>query len=154
MKLIEGDIFEGEWDGLVHCANLYHIMGGGIAKLIKNKFPEVYKADQETLKGPSKLGSFSHVCINHKDFFNLYAMEGIGNMGSVLGRNVRYDEMLDGMYKLCYFIESSLGGNSYVLAMPEMGCGLAGGDFSIVKPILAFVESNFTKVEFHIYSFK
>lgn len=37
MKLIEGDIFEGEWDGLVHCVNLYHIMGGGIAKLIKNK---------------------------------------------------------------------------------------------------------------------
>lgn len=164
MIKIKGDIFAGEWDGMVHCANLYNVMGGGIAKQVRSKFPEAYQADSK-VSNP-QLGSFSHasVCICTElnietQIFNLYGQVGIGNNGHPVDRNVRYDAFHDGMWAICEYIlgldKSNYCSNyalGYILAIPHgMGCGLAGGEWSIVEPILAFVESQFPEITFAIY---
>lgn len=153
MKTFIGDIFEGEWDGMVHCANLYHTMGGGIARVIANRFPEVYDADAETAYAdPDKLGGFSKArIVNGRDIYNLYGQIGIGNDGHPMNRNARYDAIYDGVFNICLDIQESLF-DTYILAFPyKMASDLAGGDWNIVLAILESVESHFSNIEFRIY---
>ena len=64
MKILTGDLIKlavkGEFDLIIHGCNCFCTMGAGIAKTIKEKFPEAYRADLETEKGArSKLGQIS-----------------------------------------------------------------------------------------------
>lgn len=157
MKQHNGDIFAGEWNGMVHCANLHNVMGGGIARLVRSKFPEAYEADGK-VSNP-ELGSFSFapVCVCTEfnivvHIFNLYGQIGIGNNGEPLNRNARYDAIHDGVWSICEFIKKSFPNQDYSLAFPYgMGSALAGGDWKIVSAILESVESHFNNIEFHIY---
>lgn len=157
MKQHNGDIFAGEWNGMVHCANLHNVMGGGIARLVRAKFPEAYEADSKV--SDPKLGSFSFasVCVctefNLKvDVFNLYGQKGIGNDGHPMNRNARYDAIHDGVWSICELISCKYPNKQYKLAFPYgMGCGLAGGDWNIVSAILESVEAGYDNIEFEIY---
>jgi hypothetical protein len=150
MKTINSDIFKGKWNGMVHCANLYHTFGAGIAKIIKTKYPEAYEADVN-----AKLGQFSYATVFRNgecfDVFNLYGQKGIGNDGHPLNRNAQYDAIHDGVWRICELIESQFK-KDYTLAFPYgMCCGLAGGDWSIVEAILKSVNQRFPNIEFVIY---
>ena len=62
-KVITGDLIqfakEGKFDVIVHGCNCMCRMGAGIAKQIKEDFPEAWVADQNTKLGDeSKLGSY------------------------------------------------------------------------------------------------
>lgn len=153
MKLINQNIFDGEWHGMVHCANLYHTFGAGIAKQIKIKYPSAYQADCETPKGSEKkLGTYSSSHENDKSIYNLYAQVGIGNDGDPLKRNCRYDHIHDAMWLVCEYIIDTKGNLPYILGIPYgMGCGLAGGEWSIVYSILEFIENQFPDIHFRIY---
>ena len=64
MKTIKGDLvklaIKGEFDLIIHGCNCFCTMGAGIAKTIKQKFPEAYEADLKTEKGDkAKLGTIS-----------------------------------------------------------------------------------------------
>jgi len=160
MKQIDGDIFLGEWNGMVHCANLYHTMGGGIARIIHRDYPEAYEADCMTKRSdPSKLGYFSFANIerdgNYFDIFNLYGQMGMGSDGKPMNRNARYDAIHDGVWRICELLLALYPNEKYTLAFPyKMASDLAGGDFKIVSAILESVESHFPNIEFHIYKLK
>jgi O-acetyl-ADP-ribose deacetylase (regulator of RNase III) len=152
MKFIDEDIFEGEYDYLVHCCNLYHNFGAGIAKQIKKRYPQAFEADKKTSYGDvRKLGTCSHAHVENGDFFiiNIYAQNGIGNDGNALNRNLSYDALYNALHILC-------GGacfqESVTIGVPDMiGCGLAGGERSIILAMLESLEKRFENVEFHIY---
>jgi len=167
MKQIDGDIFLGEWNGMVHCANLYHTMGGGIARIIHRDYPEAYEADRKTQRSDiSKLGHFSYakivrsaVSLTSKcrifEIFNLYGQLGIGSDGKPMNRNARYDAIHDGVWRICEFLLALYPNEKYTLAFPyKMASDLAGGDWNIVSAILQSVESHFPNIEFHIYKLK
>ena len=154
MQLINKNIFDGEWHGMVHCANLYHTFGAGIAKQIKIKYPEAYKADCESTHGDKlKLGFFTFSDeVENKTIYNLYGQIGIGNDKNPLKRNCQYDFIHDGIWRICEFILDSKDDKPYCLAIPHgMGCGLAGGEWSIVYSILEYIESQFADIHFLIY---
>jgi O-acetyl-ADP-ribose deacetylase (regulator of RNase III) len=153
MKIIKQDIFEGQWDVLIHCCNLYHIWGAGIVVPIKRKFPEAFDADLKTSKGDlNKLGEYSLAYSGGRRIANLYAQIGIGNRGHPLDRNFRYDYFYDALFKLCEDLPKEPN-KKLVVAVPDMvGCGLAGGDRQIVTTILDRIEHRFSeKVEFHVF---
>ncbi len=157
MHLHNKDIFQGYWHGMVHCANLHHVMGGGIARIIKERFPVVYDADCRTPVGDkNKLGFFSSAKIQligfDREIFNLYGQMGIGNDGTPLNRNARYDAIHDGMLRICEYISKSPRSYKYSLGIPHgMASALAGGDWNIVEAILKSVESRFPDISFNIY---
>lgn len=158
MKQINGDIFNGEWNGMVHCANLWHVMGSGIARIAREKFPRVYAADLETECGDSKkLGTFSRATVKqdgwekNRSIFNLYGQVGIGCDNNPLNRNARYDHIYNGVWGICEAIAGK-SSKPYVLAFPyKMASDRAGGDWIVVEAILKSVESHFPNIEFHIY---
>jgi O-acetyl-ADP-ribose deacetylase (regulator of RNase III) len=151
----KSDIFSAEFDGFVHCANLYHVMGGGIARIISQKYPTLMMADKnQTVRGDmDKLGRFSFTKINDELWYNLYGQVSIGNDGTPLGRNVRYDAIHDGLHRISNHLLSHTNKDSVVLAMPAIGCGLAGGEFSILTAIVESVEEHFAPrgLEMHIH---
>lgn len=159
MKQFDGNIFDGQWDGMVHCANLHHVMGGGIARIIKEQYPEAYAADCATPDGAGKLGTFSVALIERDnrffEIFNLYGQVGIGNNGHPMERNARYDAVFNGVWRICENLVASKQDQAYTLAFPHgMASALAGGDWRIVSAILESIESHFPNIEFHIYKLK
>jgi O-acetyl-ADP-ribose deacetylase (regulator of RNase III) len=121
-------------DGIIHSANCFHTMGGGIALRIKNKFPEAFAADMETICGDkTKMGTFS-VAVLPSNFhiFNMYSQYSIGH-----GKQTRYDAVDDGLRLIeRYAFDRSL----MTLGLPKnMGCVLGGGKWSVVRAIIGEV---------------
>jgi len=131
---------------IVHQANLFHTFGGGIAKAIREKFPEAYAADKQTPHGDkAKLGTFSIGRISDKKgtsieyIINMYSQDGIGGRD----RNTRYDNMVDALNKLKNQLEAKP--KRFTLGIPfQLGCGLASGSWLIVSAIIydIFGQSN------------
>jgi O-acetyl-ADP-ribose deacetylase (regulator of RNase III) len=135
---INANLLEYPVDGIIHSANCFHTMGGGIARRIKDKFPEAYEADLETICGDKeKLGTFSVAVLPSN--FHIYNLYGQYNFG--IGRQTRYDALCDGLEK----VELHARHNDLKsLGLPcRMGCVLGGGDYRIVRQIIevVFVES-------------
>src|SRR4051812_31470490 len=91
------DIFDADIEGVIHQANCHCTMGSGIAKTIREKFPEAYETDCRTKKGDlSKMGKASiawtktHPKI--RVIFNLY---GQGDFGTDK-RYTSYDALENG----------------------------------------------------------
>lgn len=153
MKIIQGDIFEGQWDAMGHCVNLYHTWGAGIVVPLKKKFPEAYQADLFTEKGSkAKLGSFSHADVRNQRIYNLYGQLDIGNNGNPLERNCQYDFIFDSLYLSCQHLNETKEGKKIIYALPYLiGCGLASGKEKIVLAIIEEVENHWPNIEFHLY---
>ena len=141
-----GDLLESDCNIIAHQCNCYCIMGGGIARQIRLKYPEAYQADLETIRGDrSKLGTFSMGHNGTRIIYNLYGQYGYG---SGLQTDYRALEMaLRAMRKDIWI--------NYVNIWPEvgvpfgMGCGLAGGDWPTVEDII-----NNIFVDETIYAYK
>ena len=64
MKVVSGDLLrltkEGKFDVIIHGCNCFCRMGAGIAKSIKEEFPQAYEADCATVPGVrDKLGTMT-----------------------------------------------------------------------------------------------
>ncbi len=120
---------------IVHQANLYHTFGSGIAKSIKDRFPRAYEADLRTSYGDtSKLGSWSiseSPSVGEPSIINCYSQSGL----SSTHRCTSYEALDKACASLCSYFA---GMESPVrVGMPfKIGCGLGGGDWKVVEPIL------------------
>ena len=137
-----GDIFsQPDITRIVHQANLYHTIGSGIAAVIKKRFPYALEVDKLTHRGArSKLGWFTVAFPPEGQklpvIINLYSQDGI----SATQRTTHYAAMGKAFFDLdeCLNDEKDL-----VLGIPYgIGCGLGGGDWAVVLPI---IESVFEK---------
>lgn len=123
---------------IVHQANLFHTFGAGIARAIRDKFPEAFAADEATSHGEtSKLGTYSVGKITNprgtsiKFIVNLYSQNGIGGQD----RQTSYDAMVVGLTKLRDRLEARR--DTLTLGIPfQLGCGLANGNWTIVRAII------------------
>lgn len=136
MEEIKGDLIklaeDGEFDVIIHGCNCFHTMNSGIAKYIHKKYPEVYYEDvNKTLKGDaSKLGTITWKKVNNYNFtvVNCYTQY---NYGTDRKRYVEYGAIRSSLKELKQLVSKmdSIG-------IPLIGCGLAGGDWNIVKKII------------------
>lgn len=133
LKTIRGNLItlakQGQFDAIAHGCNCFNNMGAGIAKSIKQEFPEAYEVDYNTVKGDKrKLGGYTEVFIPEYDLivFNLYTQYHYG-MGKA---NIDYRALAQCMEKL------SIDYPNLIIGMPKIGAGLAGGDWSKIEPII------------------
>ncbi len=146
----KGNLLEaGDVDVICHCCNLFHTFGAGIALQIKKKFPEAYAADCATKHGDvAKLGTNSYAVVEGGVLVaNCYAMKGIGTHI----RQVDYEALISCFENLKKKIKDSTTHFDSIGIPHGMGCGLAGGDFRIVRAIL---ESVFDKSGIDIYIYR
>lgn len=142
----KGDLLDafksGEIDILVHGCNCYKTMGAGIAKQIKEQYPEAYEIDCKDYPSwelPSdRLGSFTFVKYGRKHcgqsghntayIINAYTQETYWDNERMLS----YQAIKDVFTK----IKNTPSFNKLAIGIPFIGCGLAGGDWKEVSQIL------------------
>ena len=147
------------------------IMGGGIAKQIKDRYPQAYQADVNYISNEyddngqyiHPLGNFSKAEVNSESLpdergwiYNMYTQAGIGD-GS---RRVHYEKFWQALKKVEQDLFERIiyrheydGSAPPVLGLPYgISCGLAGGSWGIIK---AMIEDIFldSPVECYIVKF-
>jgi O-acetyl-ADP-ribose deacetylase (regulator of RNase III) len=149
LKTVRGDLLKlamsGDFDVIIHGCNCHCQMGKGIALLIKQQFPEAYKADLATGKGDSsKLGSIS-VAEIVRSSASFYIVNGYTQV-HWRGNGVKAD--YEAIAKVMQAVKSSFSGKR--IAYPKIGAGLAGGDWDKISEIIAreLDGENHTYVEF------
>lgn len=158
----QGDLLKGtSWHVMAHVCNSKKVMSAGIAAQIKKVYPEMYQADLETeYDCDSKLGTYSFATLpDGRLGFNIYAMKGMGNDGTPLGRNLCYDHFYNALIRIIEFVninyefEVNDNGDSILnIGIPKfIGCVLAGGRWPIVLAMLEDIEELYPNVNFHIY---
>lgn len=137
----------GELPAMVHGCNCLHMMGSGIAGQLARRYPEVPKADIRD----SKYGDFSKI----GDFTEAQC-ESVTNEGVVFyvynaytqkipsydGHDVfEYESFPVLLGKIVRDIEWHVGGGqtegwSYEIGFPQIGAGLAGGDWPRIRQMI------------------
>ncbi len=135
MKTVKGDLvklaMEGEFDLIIHGCNCFCTMGAGVAKTIRQAYPEAYEVDMKTKKGDKlKLGTFSvaNVKSNVGDLIIINAYTQFDWRGN--GQKVDYDAIRVIFKK----VKEKFSGLK--IGYPAIGAGLAGGDWNIISDII------------------
>lgn len=135
MKTVKGDLIQlalsGEFDVIIHGCNCQNAMGAGIAKTIKQVFPEAYAADQATEKGSrDKLGTFSYARVASLKY-ELVIVNAYTQF-HWKGKGLKAD--YDAIKRVMKSIKSEFSGMR--IGYPLIGAGLAGGDWSVISAII------------------
>lgn len=148
-KTVHGDLLQlaraGAFDVIVHGCNCFHTMGAGIAKPIKDAFPEAFEADQATPHGArDKLGTISVAEVTrgaiHFHVVNAYTQYHYRGGG----RKTDY-----GAIQSCFEAIAERFPGAHI-GYPYIGAGLGGGDWEVIKPIIdtALADCDHTLVVF------
>lgn len=141
MKIITGDILSPNVSDkkviICHQVNCKGVMGAGLAKQIKNKYPEVFikyytycLSAINSGKSSDILGDILYV---DTDDHNRYKIANIFAQDNY-GKGKRYTDYM----ALCTaFRQLACLTTDEIIRIPfKMGCGLGGGDWSIVYQII------------------
>lgn len=142
-------------NAIAHSCNTRMIMGGGIAKQIKSRYPQAYQADVDYITNEydhngqfiHPLGNFSKAEI-HSNFlpdgkayiYNMYNQASIGDDS----RQVNYEKFWQALnnvekdlYKMNVEKHEYDGSAPPVFGLPYgVSCGLAGGSWEIIKSMI------------------
>ena len=119
---------QGEFDVIIHGCNCFNTMGGGIAREIRERYPEAAKADQSTISGNiDKLGSYTAYDTGKFLIVNAYTQYDMSRGEDVF----EYDAFGILIRKFTHIFHNQR------IGLPYIGMGLAGGDKDI---IMAYIE--------------
>ncbi|NQT70072.1 MAG: macro domain-containing protein [Desulfobacteraceae bacterium] len=135
MQVVKGDLIklalQKEFDVIIHGCNCQCAMGAGIAKAIKDTFPEAYEADLKTEKGSKdKLGTTSRAVVNRNEHettivngYTQYHWTGPGVLADY-----------DAIRAVMRHVKDKFSGKK--IGYPKIGAGLAGGDWDVIAKII------------------
>jgi O-acetyl-ADP-ribose deacetylase (regulator of RNase III) len=154
MNVCKGNIVTDNYRWILQQVNCKGVMAAGLAKQIREAFPFVYYDYEKALKYENaKLGHIviSHVSgINGREIISMLAQDGYG-------RDKRYTDY--DAFKRCLDVAAEyINCHSYdhhpdwKVGIPyKIGCGLAGGNWKIIEPML---EEFASKVKFETWVVK
>ncbi|MCP4341343.1 MAG: phosphatase [Desulfobulbaceae bacterium] len=138
MEVIKGDLLkfadEGLFDVIIHGCNCFRTMGAGIAKSIKEKYPQAYLEDYNSLLPPiKKLGKITSVYVDGLYVVNAYTQYHFATTRSYGGYKVRQAHY-EAIARAFEQIKLNFAGMR--IGYPMIGAGLAGGDWRIISTII------------------
>ena len=137
-------------NNIAHSCNCQNVMGGGIAKQIKDRYPKAYEVDTERWENEyndggnwrCQIGDYSKAVIEtqwthlpHATIYNLYTQSGY----STEQREVNYEyfwRAMKAMQEDLLFNQHELNVRQVVGVPYGISCGLAGGNWKIIKAII------------------
>lgn len=141
------DLFEkGEFYGIAHGCNCFHTMGAGIAGQISKRYPEALAVDRKTNYGSMlKLGHYSYVGTEFGIIYNLYTQYNLGRCNT--------DELYRDIGNAFSLLNDDLSMNGKIknfggiIGIPQIGAGIAGGDWEEITKIINQATPNLNLVE-------
>ena len=151
VKEIQGSILDTDLNFIAHGVNCQNKMGSGVAKVLFTKYPEVktnyhhfFNNNIHLLMNGQEdfLGTVQPIVVRDgKTVFNLFTQENYGYDGKLY---LSYQAVID-----VFDILTNKCENMNAIAIPKIGCGLAGGDWEIVKKIIN--RSTGDKLDVYVY---
>lgn len=162
LKVIYGDIFDSNADAILHQVNCQGVMGSGVAKQVREKYPFVYQQYKEACDAGEELKSrtrvktpllgYAQVCPkynylfgderDHQSIVNLFAQDKYGYDGKCYTDYTALQECLKD-------VNERFAGKE--VALPYlMACHRGGGDWNIVSKI---IEETLTDCDVTIYKY-
>lgn len=166
LKEIVGDIFDSDRNVIIHQCNCHGKMGGGIAKEIALRYPGAQSIDLHSLsfQASAKMSNFTLAIEDEKLIINLYSQENYGRTkrhtsydAMAVGLNkinlllTDYDKFMQENGAWFSSFHAKSGYTFIVDTLAEylrqkkfdkigipylLGCGLGGGNWSIVEAII------------------
>lgn len=141
LKHTKGNLLDlaeaGEFDVVVQGCNCFNTMGGGIAREIRERYPNVADADYWTDTGDyNKLGNYTKAVVRGEDDHSFIVINAYTQFEMSQGTDVfeytSFELILQKLVRL--YGNCSIG-------LPYIGMGLAGGDKDIIIPMIeSFAE--------------
>lgn len=141
---IKGDLFATDAQVIAHGCNTLGSMGAGVAKIIAAHYPEVldpyrelcdrYRDRRRALLGQLQMLEVTPVpaAPNVRHIANLFTQLDIGTHK----RQVDYEAVRQALAALRDRLATSDFAAVTRIAMPRIGAGLAGGDWSVLRAII------------------
>lgn len=152
IEYIKGNLFSTTVVTIVHGCNAQGVMGSGVAKTIREAYPKAYDRYRYQFEERGGLILGSNILVpcgdrvndpaNFKVIVNAITQEYYGRDGS---RYVSYDAVARCMSDINRM--SEIYGIAEI-AMPQIGAGLGGGDWSVIA---AIIESELKHVKPIVY---
>lgn len=137
IKIIESDIFEGNTDVIIHQVNCQGVMGSGIAKQVKNKFPIAFSAYKTLCDFSDKTSLLGKIQIINNlkrgnglkfSLVNVFSQDKYGYSGQFTD--------YEALKKCLLRINEKFAGKT--IGIPYlMGCHRGGGDWNIVSKMIS-----------------
>lgn len=153
-----GDVLASDCTVICHQANCFTTMGSGIARQIKARYPQAFQADIDfhVVSGSrDRLGrhSFAFVDDNKRIIANLYGQHRYGKDK----KHTEEDKLKQALHGFLFKLSVFHGKHPEFrikIGMPMyIGCGLGGGDWNIVHPMLEEYAERFG-FDIHLYRLK
>jgi O-acetyl-ADP-ribose deacetylase (regulator of RNase III) len=143
IKEIKGSILNTHCKLIAHGVNAQGVMGSGVAKVLYNKHPWIksqYLAfcnDKDHPRNPDEFLGDVHFA-NHENLIvaNCFTQQNYGTDGQIYLDYSALEECISSV--LAYAADR----NIKEIAMPKIGCGLAGGDWKKVKELIKEVQED------------
>jgi O-acetyl-ADP-ribose deacetylase (regulator of RNase III) len=145
IKYVKSDLLEAQEKVLLHSCNSLGVMGAGVAKLIREKWPKAYQDYRDSYDSYGlPLGSIvSSKQPDGKIILNAITQDTFGRTGV----HVSYWAIANVIYQLD---QNSAVQKIGLVAMPMIGAGLAGGDWNVIEAIIENTAKNFQPVVYHL----
>ena len=119
MKIMQGDLLnlaeQGHFDIILHGCNCFNTMGAGLAKQIKQKYPNVALADAQSVRGDyDKLGTVEFVDVGEFLVGNAYTQYRYG------GKQADYNAIRSCFKQVAEVFKTAR------IGYPKIGADLAG----------------------------
>ena len=132
---VKGNLLDSNCDYICHQVNCQGRMGSGIAKQIRERWPEVYEGykhfcEYHASKGESPLGK---ILVTHKQcpmcVINMFSQDNYGYDGE---RYTSYDA-----FAHCLEIIREHTTHNDTIGFPKnIGCGLGGGNWRVISALI------------------
>lgn len=138
VKYIKGNLLDSDCDYICHQVNCQGVMNSGIAKQIRERWPEVYDEYRDRYEdcikfGPTNvmLGSIDVVRLKNspQTVINMYSQFGYGYNGN---RYTSYDAFIEALEEIKLEVLSG-----YTIGFPKnIGCCRGGANWKIISTMI------------------
>ncbi|MGG0667810.1 Appr-1-p processing protein [Lederbergia citrisecunda] len=144
IRIVEGNLLDAKEHIIGHQVNCKFVMGAGLARQIRSRYPTVYETYLKAKGQSNLLGKVQMVHVNkHRVVANIFGQYNYGRDGLYTD----YKALEEALTKTKKFAKE----NNLSVALPfGLGSGLAGGDW---KTIYGIIDRAFDGYEVTLYKF-
>lgn len=149
MKFKKGNLLDATETLIAHGCNAQGVMGSGVAKYVREKWPEAYEeyhdlCEEYEGRRDELLGSNHYFTVGEDQVL----VNAITQVTYGEGKQARYTAVVDCLVVAIedYWVE----GETIQVAIPLIGCGLGGLKWEVLKELLEEVEERYD-AEFVVY---
>jgi hypothetical protein len=149
MNTVYGNLLETDVYMIAHQVNCLGIMGGGVARQIKEKWHYVYTEYRDYIERyennnkKSPLGTSCYSVVGNHMILNIFGQEDVSCNSCMTDYNAvrtAFEDFISG-YRRSQRIPDDA---QIQIAIPyKFGCGLAGGDWNIMTELLEDIEKQY-----------